>query len=60
MAAAKDAEILSAARGLSACIVTLDADFHGLLGSEAALLDKAAAIGRRWLRGLGILRSLAN
>lgn len=36
MAAAKDAEILKAAQGLSACIVTLDADFHGLLALSGA------------------------
>jgi REP element-mobilizing transposase RayT len=34
--------------------------FCRAVGSEAALLDKAAAIGQRWLRGLGISRSLAN
>ena len=34
--------------------------FCRAVGSEAALLDKAAAIGQRWLRGLGIARSLAN
>lgn len=27
-------------------------------GREAALLDKAAAIGQRWLRGMGITRAL--
>ena len=34
--------------------------FCRAVGSEAALLDKAAAIGQRWLRGLGIARSLAT
>ena len=34
--------------------------FCRAVGSEAALLDKAAAIRQRWLRGLGIARSLAN
>ncbi len=34
--------------------------FCRAVGNEAALLDKAAAIGQRWLRGLGIARSLAN
>ncbi|MBL8245275.1 MAG: hypothetical protein JNL89_13835 [Rhodanobacteraceae bacterium] len=34
--------------------------FCRAIGSEGALLDKAATIGQRWLRGLGIARSLAN
>ena len=34
--------------------------FCRVIGSEAALLDKAAEIGQRWLRGLGVARSLAN
>ncbi len=36
---------------------------HGIcrvIGSESALLDKAAEIGQRWLRGLGVARSLSN
>lgn len=36
---------------------------HGFcraIGSESALLDKAAEIGQRWLRGLGVARSLSN
>ena len=34
--------------------------FCRVIGSEAALLDKAAEIGQRWLRGLGVARSLSN
>jgi hypothetical protein len=34
--------------------------FCHAVGSEADSLDKSAAIGQRWLRGLGIARSLAN
>ena len=37
-----------------------DGGFCRAIGSEEALLDKAATIGQRWLRGLGIARSLAN
>ena len=37
-----------------------DGGFCRAIGSEGALLDKAATIGQRWLRGLGIARSLAN
>jgi hypothetical protein len=40
--------------------VNPEGGFCRAVGSEAALLDKAAAIGQRWLRGLGIARSLAN
>ena len=34
--------------------------FCRVIGSESALLDKAAEIGQRWLRGLGVARSLSN
>ncbi|MBK8067249.1 MAG: hypothetical protein IPK27_06385 [Rhodanobacteraceae bacterium] len=34
--------------------------FCRVIGSESALLDKAGEIGQRWLRGLGVARSLAN
>ena len=34
--------------------------FSRVIGSEGALIDKAAEIGQRWLRGLGVARSLAN
>ena len=34
------------------------AGFYRAIGSEAALIDKTAAIGQRWLRGLSIARSL--
>ncbi|MBK8067524.1 MAG: hypothetical protein IPK27_07795 [Rhodanobacteraceae bacterium] len=34
--------------------------FCRVIGSEGALVDKAAEIGQRWLRGLGVARSLAN
>ena len=34
------------------------AGFYRAIGSEAALIDKAAAIGQRWLRGLSLARSL--
>ncbi|MCE7932865.1 MAG: transposase [Xanthomonadales bacterium PRO6] len=34
--------------------------FCRVIGSESALLDKAAEIGQRWLRGLGVSRSLSN
>jgi REP element-mobilizing transposase RayT len=37
-----------------------DGGFCRAIGSEGALLDKAATIGQRWLRGLGIARALAN
>lgn len=36
LATAKDAEILDAARQLGACVVTMDADFHGLLAISGA------------------------
>jgi len=36
------------------------AEFCRACGSESELVDKAAAIARRWLRGLGFARSLAN
>ncbi|MBK8069312.1 MAG: hypothetical protein IPK27_17295 [Rhodanobacteraceae bacterium] len=34
--------------------------FCRVIGSEAALFDKAAEIGQRWMRGLGVARSLSN
>ena len=34
------------------------AGFYRAIGSEAALIDKAVAIGQRWLRGLSLARSL--
>ena len=34
--------------------------FCRVMGSEGAMIDKAAEIGQRWLRGLGVARSLAN
>ena len=34
--------------------------FCRVIGSESALIDKAAEIGQRWLRGLGVARSLSN
>ena len=34
--------------------------FCRVIGSESALLNKAAEIGQRWLRGLGVARSLSN
>ena len=34
--------------------------FCRVIGRESALLDKAAEIGQRWLRGLGVARSLSN
>jgi len=37
-----------------------DMGFCRAIGSETALVDKAAEIGQRWLRGLGIARLLAN
>ena len=37
-----------------------DQGFCRVIGSETALLDKAAEIGQRWLRGVGVARSLAN
>ena len=37
-----------------------DGGFCRAIGSEGALLDKAAAIGQRWLRGLGIARLLGS
>ena len=35
-----------------------DGGFCRAISSEGALLDKAATIGQRWLRGLGIARLL--
>jgi len=37
-----------------------ESGFCRAVGSEAALLDKAAAIGQRWPRGVGVARSLAS
>ena len=37
-----------------------DQGFCRVIGSESALLAKAAEIGQRWLRGVGVARSLAN
>ena len=34
--------------------------FSRVIGSEGAMIDKAAEIGQRWLRGLGVARSLSN
>ncbi|MBK8067246.1 MAG: hypothetical protein IPK27_06370 [Rhodanobacteraceae bacterium] len=34
--------------------------FCRVIGSKGALVDKAAEIGQRWLRGLSVARSLAN
>jgi hypothetical protein len=53
--------IISAAQWVNRVrAVKPEGGFCRAVGSEAALLDKAAAIGQRWLRGLGIARSLAN
>lgn len=41
MAAAKDAEILKVAQGLSACVVTLDADYHDGNQRHASVIARA-------------------
>ena len=45
MATAKDAEILEEALSRSACVVTMDADFHGLLAISGA--DRPSVIRLR-------------
>ena len=45
MATAKDAEILDAAMQRGACVVTMDADFHGLLAISGA--DRPSVIRLR-------------
>jgi hypothetical protein len=46
--------------GESVRAVKPEGGFCRAVGSEAALLDKAVAIGQRWLLGVGIARSIAN
>ncbi len=47
MAAASDSEILDEGRNSEAVVVTLDADFHGLLAFSGASLPSVTVTARR-------------
>ena len=41
-------------------VKAVGSDFHRAVGSVQSLLDKAAAMGQRWLQGIGVARVLAT
>jgi len=41
-------------------VLAVGSDFHRAVGSVESLLDKAKAMGQRWLQGIGIARAWAD